>query len=83
MNKQLDNQKARSAMWTALGIALELGYLIAIPIIAFGLGGAWLDKKFGTSPLWLLIGVAAAFIITSIGIYRKIKDITSQIDNVR
>lgn len=79
MNKQLDNKKAKSAMWTALSVAWELGYLIAIPLVVLAFSGAWMDRKFGTSPLWLLIGIAFAFIITSVGIYRKIKEITSQI----
>lgn len=79
----IDNKKAKSAMWIALGLAWELGYLIAIPLVVLGFIGAYMDRKFETSPLLLLIGIVLAFVITSIGIYRKIAQITSEIDNVR
>ena len=38
----------------ALGIGLELSVVIGV----FTYGGYWLDEKWGTSPLLLLIGVA-------------------------
>lgn len=79
--KENKQTKQKSAMWLALDIAYELGYLIALPIVVLGFGGAFLDKKFGTSPLFILSGIALSFIITSIGAFRKIKDITDKINS--
>lgn len=75
--------KQKSAMWLALDIAYQLGYLIALPIVVLGFGGAFLDKKLGTSPIFILSGIALSFIITSIGAFRKIKDITDQINSIK
>lgn len=65
----------KNSLWQALNLAWELGYLIALPIAVLGFGGAWLDKKLGTIPLFLLIGIITSVIFSSIAIYRKIKTI--------
>lgn len=48
-----------------LGLVTQIGLLMAIPIFLCVFGGIWLDERFGTSPLFLIIfillGVAAAF----------------------
>ncbi len=80
---QKQEAKQKSAMWLALDIAYELGYLIALPIVVLGFGGAFLDKKFGTSPIFILSGIVLSFIITSVGAFRKIKDITDKINLIK
>jgi F0F1-type ATP synthase assembly protein I len=67
----------KNPLWAALNLAWELGYTIAIPIVVLGIGGAWIDKKIGTSPALLLIGIALSLIISGVSIYRKVKDINS------
>lgn len=64
-------------MWKALSLAWELGYTIAIPIVVLGFGGAYLDKKISTSPLFLLLGIGLSLVLSGIGIYRKIKEINN------
>ncbi|MEK9132248.1 MAG: AtpZ/AtpI family protein [Patescibacteria group bacterium] len=59
--------------WEALGFAWELGYTIAVPIAALGFGGAMLDKKLSTTPLFILIGIIISLTISSISVYRKVK----------
>ena len=43
----------------------HLGLVMLIPILIGMLGGAWLDQRFQTQPLWIIVGavvgVAAAF----------------------
>jgi len=56
-----------------IGIGLELSYIIALPVIVFGLFGRWLDFKFGTEPIFVLVGVLTAIISTTIWINRKFK----------
>lgn len=81
--KENKEQKQKSAMWLALDIAYELGYLIALPIVILGFAGAYADKYFHTSPLFILIGIVLAFIITSIGAFRKIKKITDSMNSIK
>ena len=65
----------KNSLWSALNLAWELGYTIALPIVILGFGGAWLDKKWGTSPALLLIGIALSLLISGIAVYRKVKSI--------
>jgi len=69
-------QKERSVLWQTLGLAWDLGFIIALPLVVFALGGRLLDRKFQTSPLWLLVGMSLSLTVTMIGLYRKIKVIT-------
>lgn len=57
--------------FSALKMAWELGYTIAIPLVVFALVGRLLDKKLGTSPFLLLIGILISLVVTSIAVYRK------------
>lgn len=56
-----------------ISIAFELGFIIALPVVAFGFGGKWLDGKMGTEPMFTLIGVLTAIVSTTIWMYRKFK----------
>ncbi len=61
-----------------LALAWELGYTIAIPLVALALGGRFLDKNFDTSPIFLLVGIFVSILISSFLIYRKTKKILSE-----
>ena len=69
------NQKGDGPEWSALSLALSLGYTIAIPIVVLALGGRLLDGQFGTSPLFLLIGVSVSIILSTFGVYYRVKKI--------
>ena len=71
-----NNNGKKNALWIALGIAWDLGYIIALPIAILGFGGAYLDKLYATSPLFLLIGMGLALLITGIGLYKKVSSLT-------
>jgi len=70
-NKSLDKSELVS-------IAFELGFIIALPIVALGFFGKWLDGKAGTSPVLTLIGILGAIVATSFWIYRKFKNYFKQ-----
>lgn len=57
----------------ALKLVFELGYIIALPIVLFGFGGAYADKAWGTSPWMLLLGIVFAASISILGVTRKIR----------
>ncbi len=61
----------RKALWQALGMAWELGYTIAVPLVIFALAGRWADGRFHTKPWLFLAGVVLAIIATSILLVRK------------
>lgn len=61
--------------WSALSLAWELGYTIAVPLILFALGGRYLDKKLGTSPFLLLAGILFSITVTSWLVYKKTKEL--------
>ena len=46
--------------WVAYSLVGELGYLIALPALLFGFGGAYLDKYIGSSPIFLILGLVIA-----------------------
>lgn len=39
-----------------MGVA-ALGFQFAAALIAFGYGGQWLDRRFDTAPIFLMVGV--------------------------
>ncbi len=63
----------------AVGLVWELGYLIAIPAFAFGFGGAYLDKRYDLSPLFLILGLALALTLSGFAVYRRVKEINSSL----
>lgn len=86
-NKKTNNAKKHSeaggneqkdTSWSALGLAWELGYTIAIPIVVFALLGRFLDKKMGTSPWLLLGGIFLSIIVSSFMVYKKTVDIMNR-----
>jgi F0F1-type ATP synthase assembly protein I len=57
----------------AVSIVWELGYLIALPAVVLGVGGAYLDKYLQTSPTFLLTGFVLALVLSTLGVWRMIK----------
>lgn len=59
----------------AWALAGELGFTIAIPIIALALLGRLADRYFGTAPWLLLAGILISIFISSWLIYRKVREV--------
>ncbi|MEK7211138.1 MAG: AtpZ/AtpI family protein [Patescibacteria group bacterium] len=74
-HEKIEAKQKNEPDWSALSLAWNLGYTIAIPIIALALGGRLLDRKFDTSPLFLLLGVLLSIVISTLEVYRKVKKI--------
>ncbi len=75
------NPSRYHALWMSLNLAWELGYVIAIPLVCLALLGRWLDHRWGSSPVMILVGVVVAFIITSVWLSTKIKELTQELKN--
>ncbi len=47
-----------------VGWAWGLGYRIAIPVVGFTLGGRLLDRRLGTTPWLLILGIVFAIFVS-------------------
>ncbi len=65
--------------WEALGFAWEMGYTMAIPLVALTLGGRLLDRHLDTSPIFLLTGIMLSIIASSILVGAKATKIINQV----
>ena len=75
MNPSSRPHPIRQDLLLAVRLAWNFGYIIAIPAAAFGFGGAYLDKNWGTSPAFILVGLALALTVSGMGIWRVVKEI--------
>ncbi|MBI3336244.1 AtpZ/AtpI family protein [Candidatus Peregrinibacteria bacterium] len=69
-------------LWFTVQLAWHLGYIIAIPAVLFGFGGAFLDRMWGTSPLFILMGFALAALLSSWGVLKKIRRILHNVHDI-
>ena len=58
--------------WVAAAQFSGIGWYMAAAIVLPTLGGAWLDRQAGTSPLFLLIGLLLGVVLALYGTYRMI-----------
>lgn len=57
-----------------VSLSLELGYIIALPLVILGLLGKWADSRLHHAFPWVtLIGIALAIASTTIWITQKLK----------
>lgn len=59
-------------------ILIEIGFLIAVPLIVLALLGRMLDKKLDTSPLFLIIAIFLSITISGILVWRNVKEFEKQ-----
>jgi F0F1-type ATP synthase assembly protein I len=65
-----EEERYKLARLRAVGLAIEFGFTT---FGALGLclwGGIWLDRRFGTSPLFLLTGLVLAFMAIGYNLYQ-------------
>ncbi len=57
-----------------ISLSFELGYIIALPLVIFGLVGKWLDGRMGNEfPVMTLIGIGLAIFATTLWIINKLR----------
>jgi len=61
--------------WQAVNLASELGFIIAIPIVALGLLGKYLDARWGTHPYLKLAGLVLAIVSSSYWLYHRFSEV--------
>ncbi|MBI2871757.1 MAG: AtpZ/AtpI family protein [Chloroflexi bacterium] len=55
-----------------------LGWYVAACIILGILGGLWLDRHLGTSPMLTLVGVVAGTVLAFYGVYKMVQSMFNQ-----
>ncbi|MCX6792314.1 MAG: AtpZ/AtpI family protein [Candidatus Gottesmanbacteria bacterium] len=68
-NKESDNA------WYYLGLAGQIGYIVAIPIAGGAILGSLVDHRFGIYPKGSLIGIVTGFVISTAGFVHVIREI--------
>ncbi len=65
--------------WQALSMVWDILFAIAVPTVIFGLGGRYLDAKFGTNPFFVILGLALSLVFVAILVTRKARDIAQRL----
>ncbi len=60
--------------WKMINLAMDLGFVIALPLVLFALAGKWLDGRVHNSTPWFtLLGIVLAITSTTIWLTKKLK----------
>jgi F0F1-type ATP synthase assembly protein I len=57
------------AATATVGLALAIPSMLFVPALV----GYWVDSKYGTSPLWLIVGLVIGLIGTAFDVYRLLQ----------
>jgi len=58
--------------WEAALRFIGVGWFIAISILLGVGGGLWLDTKFGTRPILVIVGLIFGLLVALYGVYRML-----------
>ena len=67
-------KRQASLSWFYLGLVGQIGYTVAIPLVAGALLGTLADREIGIKPYGTLIGLGLGFIVSVVGFVRTIRD---------
>ncbi len=67
--------------WQAMRLALDLGWMIVIPLVLLALAGRLADQYFDTSPWLLLVGMTLAMALTTILLVRKFTQLMNDLNH--
>jgi len=58
--------------WQAALRLIGVGWFIGISILLGVLAGLWLDSKFDTKPLLVIVGLVLGVVVAGYGVYRML-----------
>lgn len=64
----------------SLSISLQLGYLIALPMIGGALLGKYIDNKYQTNPTFLIVFIVLATILSGYLVIKRLKKIQAEME---
>lgn len=70
----MDNseQKAKFNLVYALSLGMSLGLFVAVPLVVFLVLGVIIDRKLGTTPLFIIILILLSFLVAGIQVKKLI-----------
>jgi F0F1-type ATP synthase assembly protein I len=71
--------KKDPSIFEAVGIVWDIVVIVAVPTILIALIGRWLDRRFGTTPLFLGIGLLLTLIVLAVVVTKKGKEIAKKL----
>lgn len=76
----LQSQKQSDSRYWIFGLRIvgEFGGLIAIPVVLFVLAGRWLDGRWGTKPLFIIVGFVVAAVVSGMMVWRRSKEVAEE-----
>ena len=69
--------RRRAAALRLIGV----GWFIGISILLGVLGGLWLDNRFGTKPLFVLVGLVFGLVVAGYGVYQMLLPLIKEKNN--
>jgi ATP synthase protein I len=60
---------------------LGVGWYVALCLLAGIFGGLWLDNRFGSRPLFTLLGLVGGIVLAFYGMYRMIAPLVRRDDD--
>lgn len=72
-----DSREGNRPLFRALSLVGNLGVEIALPLIVLAVGGRMLDRKFDTSPGFLLGGILLSLVLSSFIVVKHILPLVS------
>lgn len=62
-------------MQRMVGFATEFGFIIALPVVVFGLGGRWVDGRTHHENFFTILGILLALTMSTVFLGRRINHI--------
>lgn len=66
---QAEEERLRQTRLRLIALGLQFGSTIVGSLLIFLWGGIWLDRRLGTQPLFLLVGMLLAFVAIGYSLY--------------
>lgn len=66
---EAEEERLRQTRLRLIGLSMQFGFTIVGSFAVFMGGGIWLDSRFGTKPVFLLIGMVLSFIAIGYSLY--------------
>lgn len=66
---EAEEERLRQTRLRLIGLSMQFGFTIVGSFAVFMGGGIWLDSRFGTKPIFLLIGMVLSFIAIGYNLY--------------
>ncbi len=58
--------------WQAALNLIGVGWFVGVSLLLGVLGGLWLDSRFATKPLFVMVGLFLGIIVAAYGVYRML-----------